>query len=163
MFLLNNVKIKNIEDRIPGITNLASNATLNAEINEVKGEIPSIINLATTAALTTVENKILNVSDLVKKTDYNAKISETKKYIHFTTFTTSDYNKYTSNALDANIKQEKFVDGSDLNEKLKEEIKHLPTSAELKVEQHKIVKLQTFDLSFFIGQSYFTNDGSQNY
>ena len=34
-------------------------------INEVKGEIPRITNLATTAALTTVENKIPNVSNLV--------------------------------------------------------------------------------------------------
>ena len=65
--------------------------------------------------------------------------------------------------LDAKTKQKKFVDGFGLNEKIKEEIKHLPTQAELKVEQDKIVKLQTFDLSFFIGQSYFTNDGSQNY
>ena len=38
--------------------------------------MPSITNLATTAALTTVKNKITNVSDLVKKADYDAKISE---------------------------------------------------------------------------------------
>ena len=37
------------------------------KINEVKGEIPNITNLATTAALTAVENKIPNVSNLVKK------------------------------------------------------------------------------------------------
>ena len=58
-----NAKIKNIEDKIPDITNLATNTTLNAKINEVKGEIPSITNLATTAALTTIENKILSVSN----------------------------------------------------------------------------------------------------
>ena len=46
-----NAKIKNIEDEIPDITNLATNSVLNAKINEVKGEIPSITNLATTAAL----------------------------------------------------------------------------------------------------------------
>ena len=62
-----NAKIKNIEDKIPDITNLATNASLNAKINEVKGEIPSITNLGTTAAFTTVENKIPNVSDLLKK------------------------------------------------------------------------------------------------
>ena len=44
-------KIKNIEDKIPDITNLAVNTTLNAKINEVKNEIPSITNLATTTAL----------------------------------------------------------------------------------------------------------------
>ena len=30
-----NAKIKNIEDKIPGITNFATNASLNARINEV--------------------------------------------------------------------------------------------------------------------------------
>ena len=48
---------------------MATNTSLNAKINEVKGEIPSITNLATTAALTSVENKIPNASDLVKKAD----------------------------------------------------------------------------------------------
>ena len=62
-----NAKIKNIKDKIPDITNFATKTTLNAKINEVKGEIPSITNLATTTALTAVENKIPNVSNLVKK------------------------------------------------------------------------------------------------
>ena len=31
-------KIKNIEDKIPDITNVATKSTLNAKINEVKGE-----------------------------------------------------------------------------------------------------------------------------
>ena len=49
------------------MTNLATNASLDAKINEVKGVIPSLTNLATTAVFTTVENKITNVSDLGKK------------------------------------------------------------------------------------------------
>ena len=94
-----NIKIKDIEDKIPDITNLATNAALNAKINEVKGTIPSITNLtsntvlnakinegkdktssmtnlATTTALTTVENKMPNVSNLVKETNYNTAIKE---------------------------------------------------------------------------------------
>ena len=43
---VHNAKIKNIEDKIPGITNLAIKTTLKAKTNEVKGEIPSITNLA---------------------------------------------------------------------------------------------------------------------
>ena len=83
------------------ITISATNAFLNAKINDVKGEIRSITNLATTAALTTVENKIPKVSDLVKNVDYNVKISEMEnKY-----FTASDYNKFTSNTLDAKMTQ----------------------------------------------------------
>ena len=38
-------KYKNIEDKIPDITNLAINTTLNAKRNEVKNEISSITNL----------------------------------------------------------------------------------------------------------------------
>ena len=53
-----NAKIKNTEDKLPDITNLATNTCINAKINEVKGKIPSITNLATTTtALNVVENK----------------------------------------------------------------------------------------------------------
>ena len=70
-------------------------------------------------------------------------------------FTTFDYNKFTSNTLDATITQKKLVNESDLNEKrktlaTKEEIKTLATKAELKAEQDKIVKLQTYDLNLFL-------------
>ena len=37
------------------------------------------------------------------------------------------------------------------------------TEVELKAEQDKIAKLQAYDLSLFIGQSYFNIDGLQNY
>ena len=46
-----NAKSKNIEDKIPDITNLATNTTLNDKINKVKNEIPTITNLATTLLL----------------------------------------------------------------------------------------------------------------
>ena len=72
-----NAKIKTIEDKIPDITNLATNTTLNTKRNEIKGKILSITNLATTTALTTVENKIPNVSNLVKK------LTITKKLVKF--------------------------------------------------------------------------------
>ena len=39
----------------------------NAKITEKEGKIPSISGLATTSALTAVENKIADVSSLVKK------------------------------------------------------------------------------------------------
>ena len=60
------------------------------------------------------------------------------------------------------------VHESDLNEKIKtlatrEEIKKLATKTELEAEQDKIMKLQTYDLSLFIGQSYFVNDRAQLY
>ena len=98
-------KIKNIEDNLPDITNLATNTTLKAKLNEVKNEIhritnsattttalngsigkvknkiPNIDNLATTTALTAVKSKISNVSNLAKKTGFNTKISEIEKKV----------------------------------------------------------------------------------
>ena len=75
-----NVKIKNIEDKIPDITNLATKNTLNAKLNKVKDEIPSISSLTTTSALTAVENKVRNVSILVKKkTGYDTKRMQLKR------------------------------------------------------------------------------------
>ena len=71
-----NAKIKNIEDKMPNITNLATKTAANAKIIEVKGEILNISNLATKTALNAVENKNPSASNLVKKTDYKTKINE---------------------------------------------------------------------------------------
>ena len=53
----------------------------NAKIKDIVDKIPSITNLPTTAALTSVENKIPNVTDLAEKVNYDAKISEMEKNI----------------------------------------------------------------------------------
>ena len=105
-----NAKVKNIQDKLPDITNLATNTTHKAKINEVKKEIPCIIKLATTTALTAVENKIPNVSNLVKKTDYNTKISEIENKIttdhdHDKYITTQEFNKLRLENFTARLKQ----------------------------------------------------------
>ena len=145
-----NAKIKNIEDKITGITDLANNTTfdakiyevkneipsftnvathasLNTKINEVKGKIPAITNLATTPTFTTVENKIKEIKDIKDKY-----------------FITPDYKKFTNIILDEKTAAKKLFN-------------------EFKVKQDEIVKLQTYDLSLFIGQSYFVNNGAQLY
>ena len=53
----------------------------NSKITEIKGKIPSITGLATTSALTAVENKIPDVNGLIKKNDYDTKISEIEKKV----------------------------------------------------------------------------------
>ena len=62
---VHNATMKNIEDKVPDITNLATNTTLNTKTNEVKGKMPIITNSATTAALITkineVEKKVGNI------------------------------------------------------------------------------------------------------
>ena len=50
-------KIKNIEYKIPSITNLVTNASLNGKTNQVKVDIPHTNNLATTSPLTATEKK----------------------------------------------------------------------------------------------------------
>ena len=55
----------------------------------LKAKYPMITNLDSTTALTAVENKIPNVSNLVKRTDYDTKISGTEKKI-----TDHDHDKY---------------------------------------------------------------------
>ena len=94
-------KIKNIEDKMPDISNLATKTNLNTKINEVKNEIPSITGLATTSALTAVENKIPSISNLVKKTDYDTKVTEIEKKLtdhnHDKYIDTSRFNTLTTN------------------------------------------------------------------
>ena len=114
-----NAKIKNIEDKMSDITNLATNTTLNVKINEIKNEIPGITSLATTTAITAVENKIPNVSNLVKKTDYNTKINEIENKIttdhdHDKCITTQEFNKLTSEKFTARLKQANLASKSDI-------------------------------------------------
>ena len=104
-----NSKIKNIEDRIPDITNLATKTTLNAKINEAKGEIPSTANLATTISLAAVENKIPSVKIEKKTTDHN----------HDEYTATPEFNKLLSENFAARFKQANVVSETDFDNKLK--------------------------------------------
>ena len=51
----------------------------NAKITEIEGKIPIVSGLATNAALTAVENKILNISSLVKKQIMAQKLLKSKR------------------------------------------------------------------------------------
>ena len=91
-----------------------------------------------------------------KKTDDDARISDIeRKY-----FTTSDYNKFTREIIGAKIKEQGLVDKSNIsnlvkNSNLNTKLAKLATKAELKVEQNKIVKVQTHDLNYFFGKYFF--------
>ena len=79
-----------------------------------------------------VENRISEVSGLVKETVYDAKISDIeRKYL-----TTSDNNKFTSDTLYANIKQKELANKSNISNLLKNfdlnaKVRALATRAEL--------------------------------
>ena len=97
------------------ITHLATKSTLNAKINEVKGGIPRITNLATKTAFNAVENN----SNLVIKTDYNAKINEIKKestdHDHSIKYiTTPEFNNITLENFVARLKQANLASKSDV-------------------------------------------------
>ena len=115
-------------------------------------KIPSITGLTTISALNAVD---LNVSDLVKKADYDAKISDNEtKY-----FTTSDYNKFASEIVSVTIKEKGLVGKSDIfefigNSDLDKKLATLAAKAELKGEQDKIEKPKTFYSSCFRGKSH---------
>ena len=111
-----NAKINEVKGEIPSITNLATTAALNAKINEVKGKIPSITNLASTTALTAVENKIPNVSNLIKKIDYNTKINEKKitDHDHDKYITIAEFNKLTAENFAVTLKQTNLASKNDI-------------------------------------------------
>ena len=109
-----NAKINEVKLELPNITNVATNASLNAKTNKVKGEIPNITNLATTAALIVFENKMFNVSNLVKKTDYNTKISETENKILLIMIMINVFNKLTSENFTATLIQANLASKSDI-------------------------------------------------
>ena len=50
----------------------------NAKLTKTEGKTASLTGFAATAALNAVENKITSISNLVKKTDYDSKISGIK-------------------------------------------------------------------------------------
>ena len=117
---------------------------MNEKVDKVENKIPDISGLVTITVLDTkigeVESKISEISGLVKKIDYNAKISDIEeKY-----FTTSNYNKFVGEIIDAKIQAKGLVHKSTISNLVKNSdlnitLATLATKAELKAEQEKIV------------------------
>ena len=142
-------------------------------MNEVKNKISNITNLGTTTALTVVENKMTNVSNLVKKADYNTKFSEignkdTTDHGHDKYITTQEFNKLTSENFTARLAQAilakksdigNFVKKTDLNKnesnKLSKKVKALSAKGLRKDLINKF--------SIFNGSKYFSSGIFQNY
>ena len=60
-------KISDADKKIPDTNGLVKKTYYSAKASEIENKIPSISDLATSSALTAVENKILDVKNLVKK------------------------------------------------------------------------------------------------
>ena len=60
-------------------------------------------------------------------------------------------------------KQIRYLDISGFVNNLNNKMKKLATKEELKAEQRKLLKFQTFHLDYFFGKNFVINDGTQNY
>ena len=119
-------------------------ADFNAKITKVEGKIPSITGLATSSALTAVENKIPDVSSLVKKADYDTKVSDIEKKItdhdHDKYVTTPEFNTMVADVFNARLAQANVITKTDFDAKLSglnkkittNKTKHLLVENELK-------------------------------
>ena len=91
-------------------------------MTEIENKIPSINGLSTNAALTTVKNKIPNVSSLVKKADYNTKVTEIQKNITDHNYDkyidTPEFNKFTAEFFDTRLARSNLVTKADFDTKL---------------------------------------------
>ena len=116
----------------------------NAQIKNIKDKIPDITNLATTTALAAVENKIPNVSNLVKKdTDHNH-----DKYITTQEFNSLRGENFAARLAQANLASKNiivnFVKNTDFHDKLKSlnkkitsnKTKHVFVENEFKNDRH---------------------------
>ena len=111
----------------------------------------SISGLATNSALTSVENKIPNVNNLVTKADYNTQISDIEKkntdHNHDKYITTPEFNRLTTKKFKTRLAQADLVTEKDIDIKLKDisdritsnKLKHLLVENELKKMVLKII------------------------
>ena len=125
-----------------------------------KVNVINITALATTDALTAFMNKIQNVSDLVKKADLLQKYQTLRKNILLLLIIINLLMIY----LIRRWKKRKIVNESHIsrfinNTDLDERITKIATTPELKAEQDKITKLQTYNFSYFLGKNFFGNNG----
>ena len=78
--------------------------------------------LAAKTALTTVENKIASVSNLIKKADYNTKVTEIENKLnnhnHDKYIDTPEFNKLAANLFNARLAQANLVTKTDFDAKL---------------------------------------------
>ena len=96
----------------------------------LKQKIPSITGLATNSALAAVENRISDVSSLVKKTGYNTKIPDIAKKIadhdHDKYVTNPEFNTLAARVFNARLAQGNLITETDFDSRLQVLVKGLP-------------------------------------
>ena len=112
------------------------------------------------------------ISSLVRKTDYDAKISKIEKkklkHKHDKYSTTQKFNNLITDNSTARLEHAHFLTKALTANFLKKvhlnaKLETLATKAEIKVEQDKVLKILAFDSSYFSDKSCFEDDGFQTY
>ena len=127
-----------------------------------------VSSLATKTALTAVENKVPSVSNLVKNTEYDTKISELEKnltdHIHDKYITTPQLNTLATSVFNVRLAQRNLIAKTDFNAKPSSlNRKVIENKAKQLLVENELKKLKTFDSSQFIGKSHFEEHDTQNY
>ena len=119
--------------------------------------------------MTAVENKIPDVSGLVKKADYNTKISEIENKVndhnHDKYITIPEFNTMAADVFKARLAaQTDLIRKPDFDSKLKgiSDRVNKKKTKDLLVE-NELKKLQKIDAAYFSSKSHFEEDGTQNY
>ena len=109
-----------------------------------------------------VESKIPDISSLVKKTNYDAKISEIESNVnnhdHDKYITTSEFNKSTTENFKARLAQVNFVTKTDFDAKLQDISKRIISNK----SKHLLVENELKKYKNFRDRNRF-QDGVQNY
>ena len=128
----------------------------DAKITEIESKIPSISRLATKTALTAIPN----ISCLVKKTDYNTKITQIEKKLiehnHDKYITTPEVNTLAASVFNARLAQVNLITKTDFDAKLSS-LNRKTTSNKSKylLVENQFKKLKTFDSGYFRGKRHF--------
>ena len=144
-----------LEKKIPDTSDFVKKTDLNAKIREIKNRIPDISGLATKFELTVVENKIPEVSSLVKKTDYNTKVTELENKLtdhnHGKYITTPEFkNQLITEHFIERLKQTNLVTKTDFDDKLRSLNKKISSyKTKYLVVKNELKKLKSFDLDYF--------------
>ena len=127
--------------------------------------MPSITGLASNLELTAVENKIPDISSLMKSTDYDTKVSDIEKKVtdhnHEKYISTEEFNKLTTKTFNARLPQANLVANPDFDGKLQslskgitsKKTEHILVENELKQLKAKInLKNMVLKIIYYFSQ-----------
>ena len=105
---------------------------------------------------------------LLKKTNYNTKITEIEKKLtdhnHDKYITTPEFNTLAADVFNARLAQVNLITKTDFDAKLSSLNRKIAANKTKKLLiENELNKLKTFDSSYFIDKSHFEEDGTQNY